>query len=90
MIASGPAGDRAIPIDEFFVRSGVTTLAADEMVTAIELPRPATRRGTVHLRRTRRRGHDLASVTVACAVAEDGTDADRVRQSRAAAAARRR
>ena len=73
VIASGPAGNRAIPIDEFFVRSGVTTLAADEIVTAIELPRPATRRGTVHLRRTRRRGHDLASVTVACAVAEDGT-----------------
>ena len=73
VIASGPAGSRSIPIDEFFVRSGVTTLAADEMVTAIELPRPVSRRGTVHLRRTRRRGHDLASVTVACAVAEDGT-----------------
>jgi CO/xanthine dehydrogenase FAD-binding subunit len=73
VIASGPAGDRVIPVDEFFVRSGVTTLAADEIVTAIELPRPVTRRGTVHLRRTRRRGHDLASVTVACAVAEDGT-----------------
>jgi len=73
VIASGPAGSRSIPIDEFFVRSGVTTLAADEMVTAIELPRPVSRRGTVHLRRTRRRGHDLASVTVACAVAEGGT-----------------
>ena len=73
VIASGPAGSRAIPLDEFFVRSGITTLAGDELVTAIELPRPATRRGTVHLRRTRRRGHDLASVTVACAVAEDGT-----------------
>jgi carbon-monoxide dehydrogenase medium subunit len=73
VIASGPAGTRSIPLDEFFVRSGVTTLAADELVTAIELRRPATRRGTVHLRRTRRRGHDLASVTVACAVAEDGT-----------------
>ena len=42
--------------------------------TAIELPRPATRpRGTVHVRRTRRRGHDLASVTLACAVADDGS-----------------
>jgi carbon-monoxide dehydrogenase medium subunit len=73
VIASGPAGSRSIPLDEFFVRSGVTTLAGGELVTAIELPRPATRRGTVHLRRTRRRGHDLASVTVACAIAEDGT-----------------
>ena len=73
VMAEGPAGTRSIPIDEFFVRSGVTTLAEDELVTAIEVPRPATRRGTVHLRRTRRRGHDLASVTVACAVGEDGT-----------------
>jgi CO/xanthine dehydrogenase FAD-binding subunit len=27
----------------------------------------------VHLRRTRRRGHDLASVTMACAAMPDGT-----------------
>ena len=56
-----------------FVRSGVTTLARGELVTAIELPRPdAVRRGAVHVRRTRRRGHDLASVTLACAVGADG------------------
>jgi hypothetical protein len=29
-------------------------------------------RGAVHLRRTRRRGHDLASVTLACTVDADG------------------
>ncbi len=72
VVATGPSGSRRIPIDAFFVRSGVTTLAGDELVTAIELPRPATPRGTVHVRRTRRRGHDLASVTLACAVAPDG------------------
>ncbi|HEY4633333.1 MAG TPA: xanthine dehydrogenase family protein subunit M [Candidatus Limnocylindrales bacterium] len=72
VVAAGPAGTRRIPLDEFLVRSGVTTLAPDELVTAIELPRPVTPRGTVHLRRTRRRGHDLASVTLACAMAPDG------------------
>jgi len=72
VVAAGPAGTRRIPLDEVLVRSGVTTLAPDELVTAIELPRPVTPRGTVHLRRTRRRGHDLASVTLACAVAPDG------------------
>jgi CO/xanthine dehydrogenase FAD-binding subunit len=71
VIAAGPAGTRRIPIDEFFVRSGVTTLARDELVTAIELPRPTNRRGAVHVRRTRRRGHDLASVTLTCAVSAD-------------------
>lgn len=72
VVVVGVGGTRRIPIDAFFVRSGVTTLAPDELVTAIELPRPVARRGTVHLRRTRRRGHDLASVTLACSVAGDG------------------
>lgn len=72
VIATGPAGTRRIPMDEFFVRSGVTTLDRGEVVTAIELPLPTTRRGAVHVRRTRRRGHDLASVTLACMVRDDG------------------
>jgi CO/xanthine dehydrogenase FAD-binding subunit len=72
VIATGPAGVRRIPIDEFFVRSGVTTLGRGELVTAIELPRPTSRWGAVHVRRTRRRGHDLASVTLTCAVLADG------------------
>jgi CO/xanthine dehydrogenase FAD-binding subunit len=73
VIAAGPAGTRSIPIDDFFVRSGVTTLARDEVVVAIELPLPAGPRGAVHVRRTRRRGHDLASVTLTCAVFADGS-----------------
>ncbi len=72
VVALGPAGTRRIPIDAFFVRSGVTTLTRDELVTAIELPRSAGPRGSVHVRRTRRRGHDLASVTLACLVSGDG------------------
>ena len=73
VIVAGPAGTRTIPIDEFFVRSGVTTLAPGELVPAIELPLPDGPRGAVHVRRTRRRGHDLASVTLACAVFPDGS-----------------
>lgn len=72
VVAAGPAGTRRIPITEFFVRSGHTTLAPGELVTAIELPVPAGRVAAVHVRRTRRRGHDLASVTLACAVDEAG------------------
>ena len=72
VVATGPTGARRIPMDEFFIRSGVTTLARGEIVTAIELPRPAGRRGAVHLRRTRCRGHDLASVTLTVAVHDDG------------------
>jgi CO/xanthine dehydrogenase FAD-binding subunit len=73
VVAVGPRGTRRIPIDEVLVRSGVTTLDTGELITAIELPRPARRRGSIHVRRTRRRGHDLASVTLACATLDDGT-----------------
>jgi len=72
VVVSGPSGARRIPIDELFVRSGVTTLAQGELVTAIELPLGDLRVGSAHQRRTRRRGHDLASVTLACAVDERG------------------
>ncbi len=73
VVVAGARGTRRIAIDDFFVRSGVTTLARDELVTAIELPPPRSPRGSVHVRRTRRRGHDLASVTLACAIQADGT-----------------
>jgi CO/xanthine dehydrogenase FAD-binding subunit len=72
VIAAGPSGSRTIPIDDFFVRSGVTTLQPGELVVAIELPLPDGPRGAVHLRRTRRRGHDLASVTIACLIEPGG------------------
>ena len=76
VVAVGPAGTRRIPIDGFFVRSGVTTLARAEIVTAIELPLPDRAMGAVHVRRTRRRGHDLASVTLCCGV--DATGVTRI------------
>ena len=73
IVVIGLAGERRIPADDVFVRSGVTTLRPDEVIAAIEMPMPPGRRGSVHQRRTRRRGHDLASVTVACAIADDGS-----------------
>jgi carbon-monoxide dehydrogenase medium subunit len=68
VVAQGPGGTRRIPVDELLVRSGVTTLARGELVTAIEIPIPERRIASVHTRRTRRRGHDLASVTLTCGV----------------------
>ena len=71
VVARGATGSRRIPLDQFFVRSGVTTLQPGELVEAIEVPVPGAPRGSAHLRRTRRRGHDLASVTLACSVTGD-------------------
>ena len=72
VVGVGQRGRRVIPLDDFFVRSGVTTLAPGELVEAIEMPVRSGRRGSVHARRTRRRGHDLASVTLAVTIDEDG------------------
>ena len=72
LVLAGPSGQRTMPLNDFFVRSGVTTLEAGELVTAIEMLMPSGRVGSAFQRRTRRRGHDLASVTLAVAVREDG------------------
>jgi len=72
LVIAGPAGERRVALDDFFVRSGQTTLGHGELVTAIELPRPTRAAGSTHVRRTRRRGHDLASVTLCCAVDDAG------------------
>ena len=66
VVAAGLQGTRRIPLDAFFVRSGLTTLEPGELVAAVELPPGPSRIASAHQRRTRRRGHDLASVTVAC------------------------
>ena len=71
-VAVGPQGARRIPMEDFFVRSGQTTLRRGELVSAIELPVPARRIGAAHVRRARRRGHDLASVTLCCGVDGSG------------------
>jgi carbon-monoxide dehydrogenase medium subunit len=72
VVVAGPDGTRRVPIDDWFVRSGVTTIRDGELVSAVELPLPDGPVGSTHVRRTRRRGHDLASVTLAVAVPRDG------------------
>lgn len=41
VIATGPNGEREIPIDEFFVGFLTTALAPDELLTAVRIPVPA-------------------------------------------------
>jgi len=68
VVIVGPAGERRQPLDTLLLASGRTTLQPGELVSAIELPIPGTAMGATHVRRTRRRGHDLASVTLCCGV----------------------
>ena len=73
LVLVGARGERRVALDDFFVRSGVTTLEPGELVTAIEIPMPSAAQGSAFTRRTRRRGHDLASVTLAVSVGHDGS-----------------
>lgn len=68
VVVAGPGGRRRIPIDEFIVDSGRVALGRGELVAAIELPLPDRPVGSSFVRLTRRRGTDLASITLACAV----------------------
>ncbi len=72
VLAVGPGGERRIPIDGFFVRSGQTTLHAGELVRGIDLPLPERRMGSAYTRLTRRRGTDLASITLCVGVDQAG------------------
>jgi carbon-monoxide dehydrogenase medium subunit len=69
---SGPEGERSVPLDEFFVGPGSTSLRNGEVVTSVEIPIPTQKTGSAFARVTRRRGVDLASVSVACVVEASG------------------
>src|SRR3954471_8509619 len=65
-------GDRPASLDEFFLGPRRTLCAPGELVTRIDLPRPAPSSGSAFRRLTRRRGVDLATVSVAAGVGPDG------------------
>jgi CO/xanthine dehydrogenase FAD-binding subunit len=69
---AGTAGRRAIDVADFFVGPGQTILARGELVTAVELPLPGEPSGSAFERLTRRRGVDLATISVACHVSARG------------------
>ncbi|SFE57931.1 FAD binding domain-containing protein [Blastococcus tunisiensis] len=65
-------GDRTAALDDFFLGPRRTLCGPGELVTRIELPRPAPGSGAAFRRLTRRRGVDLATVSVAAGVGPDG------------------
>jgi carbon-monoxide dehydrogenase medium subunit len=65
-------GDRTATLDEFFLGPRRTLCGPGELVTRIDLPRPAAGSGSAFRRLTRRRGVDLATVSVAAGVDADG------------------
>ncbi len=65
-------GTRQVSLTEFFVGPGQTALRPGELVTSIELPAAPQRHGATFARITRRRGVDLATISLCCLVEADG------------------
>ena len=72
IVAVGPQGQRRIPVAEMFIRSGTTALERGELVTEVELPAATGPLGAAFTRLVRRRGTDLASITLCVSVDRAG------------------
>jgi carbon-monoxide dehydrogenase medium subunit len=64
IVASGPNGERVLPIDGFFVTLFTTQLEHDEIVTEIRIPVPPARSGGAYFKLERKVG-DFATAAVA-------------------------
>ena len=70
VVATGPKGERVIPIEEFFVSLFTTALQPDEIVTEIRIPTPPARSGGAYLKLERKVG-DFATAAVAAQITLD-------------------
>lgn len=70
LTATGAAGTRQIPVEKFYTNLG-NALGPDEMITAIDIPKPAHSAGQVFLKFTIRKPIDFALVSVASIIAMD-------------------
>jgi carbon-monoxide dehydrogenase medium subunit len=74
VVATGPQGDRTIPITDFFVSIFTTALEHNEVLTEIRIPIPPARSGGAYFKLERKVG-DFATAAVAAQVklSADGT-----------------
>ena len=72
LVATGPTGQRSIPVEEFFTDSAFeTTLHPDEMLTEIRIPAPTEQSGGAYLKLKRKVG-DYAIAGVAAFITLSG------------------
>lgn len=71
VIALGPDGTRAIPIDDFFTGLFENAMAHDEILTEIRIPRPAANSGGAYVKMERKVG-DYAVSAVAVQLTMNG------------------
>jgi aerobic carbon-monoxide dehydrogenase medium subunit len=71
VVATGPKGERVIPIDQFFLGLFRTALRPDEVLTEIRIPAPPARSGGAYLKLERKVG-DYATAAAAAQVTLGG------------------
>jgi carbon-monoxide dehydrogenase medium subunit len=74
VVATGPKGERVIPVTQFFRGLFSTALAADEILTEIRVPVPPARSGGAYVKLERKVG-DYATAAVAAQIALDASGA---------------
>ena len=72
VIATGPAGARVIPIEDFFLSLFTTALAPNEIVTEIQIPVPPAHSGGAYFKLERKVG-DFATAAVAAQLTLDSS-----------------
>jgi aerobic carbon-monoxide dehydrogenase medium subunit len=72
VLARGPSGTRVIPIDDFFVGLFETSLRPGELLTEIQIPRPAANSGGAYIKNERKVG-DYAVSAVAVQLTMNGS-----------------
>ena len=65
VVATGPAGERVIPIDDFFLDAFTTALGPDEILTEVRVPLPAERSGGAYMKLDRKVGDYAVAATAA-------------------------
>ena len=78
VVATGPNGERVIPITELYLGILTTSLSADELVTEIRIPLPLPRSGGAYEKLERKVG-DYAVIGVGAQIALD--DSGNIRQA---------
>jgi carbon-monoxide dehydrogenase medium subunit len=73
-----PKGERTVPVESVFIGPRKTSLACDDILTAIHVPNPPSRFGAAFARFAQRRANACAVAGVAASVqlADDGTISD--------------